>query len=85
MISTLRVGLRVRLPSGNVVTLLRREVSVWICEYMPGAQQRGEVEFSCVYLRKYGMTSNAGVERHAPETYCGSEEAGVRVSDRTTC
>jgi hypothetical protein len=31
------------------------------------------------------LTANAGVERHAPETYCGSEEAGVRVSDRTTC
>lgn len=29
--------------------------------------------------------SNAGVERHAPETDCGSDEAGVRVSARTTC
>lgn len=27
------------------------------------------------------MTSNAGVERHAPETDCGSEEARVRSND----
>lgn len=26
----------------------------------------------------------AGVERHAPETNCGSDEAGVRVSARMT-
>lgn len=31
------------------------------------------------------LVHNAGVERHAPESDCGSDEAGVRVSARTTC
>lgn len=30
-------------------------------------------------------TANAGVERHAPQTDCGSETDSNRVSARTTC
>lgn len=55
MIATLRVGLRLRLPSGNVVILLSRAGTSWTCEYLPGAKLRGEVEFSAVYLRKFGV------------------------------
>lgn len=55
MITTLHVGMRVRLPSGNVVRLVRRERSFWRCEYLPMlSKQRGEVEFTGVYLRKHG-------------------------------
>lgn len=31
------------------------------------------------------VSPNAGVERHAPQTDCGSDEARNRVSARTTC
>lgn len=46
--------MRVLLPSGNVVVLQRREHGVWVCEYHHMARQRGEVEFSGTWLRKYG-------------------------------
>ncbi len=48
--------MRVRLPSGNVLVLVRRERAYWVCEYAPGCKARGEVEFSGVYLRKWGWT-----------------------------
>ncbi len=54
MITTLRAKLHVRLPSGNLIALVRREGAAWVCEYLPGARLRGEVEFSSAYLRKFG-------------------------------
>ena len=54
MISTLRSGMRVALPSGNVIVLLRRERMHWVCEYTDHARARGEVEFSGVWLRTHG-------------------------------
>lgn len=54
MITSLIAGMRVLLPSGNVVVLQRREHGVWVCEYHHMARQRGEVEFSGTWLRKYG-------------------------------
>jgi hypothetical protein len=54
MITTLHVGMRVLLASGNVVLLLRRERAHWACEYTAHAKARGEVEFSGVYLRRWG-------------------------------
>jgi hypothetical protein len=56
VITTLCTGMRVRLPSGNVLVLVRRERAYWVCEYAPGCKARGEVEFSGVYLRKWGWT-----------------------------
>jgi hypothetical protein len=55
MITTLHAGMRVLLPSGNVIVLVRRERMHWICEYTVLSRNRGEVEFSGVYLRKYGV------------------------------
>lgn len=52
MIRALRTGLRVMLPSGNVVVLLRRERSEWVCEYARDAGARGEVIFSGSFLRR---------------------------------
>jgi hypothetical protein len=46
--------MRVQLPSGNVVVLRSREQGLWLCEYAAGARLRGEVEFSEIYLRKFG-------------------------------
>lgn len=55
MIATLHTGMRIRLPSGNTLVLVRRERALWVCEFAPGAKQRGEVEFTGVYLRKWGV------------------------------
>lgn len=54
MIDALHAGLRVLLPSGNIVVLARRERALWVCEYHHMARQRGEVEFTGIWLRKYG-------------------------------
>lgn len=55
MITTLHPGMRVMLPSGNVIVLLRRERMHWICEYTALARSRGEVEFSGAWLRRFGV------------------------------
>lgn len=53
MIVYLKVGMRVMLPSGNVVVLVRRERTTWVCEYHTLARQRGEVEFTGPWLRRW--------------------------------
>ena len=53
MIETLATGLRVVLPSGNVIVLVRRERTEWICEYTEQARARGEVIFTGLFLRTY--------------------------------
>jgi hypothetical protein len=55
VIATLHSGMRVLLPSGNVIVLLRRERMHWVCEFTALSRARGEVEFSGVYLRKFGI------------------------------
>lgn len=54
MIRVLRANLKVMLPSGNVIVLLRRERMHWVCTYTDHAHARGEVEFSGVWLRQFG-------------------------------
>lgn len=54
MITTLHIGMRVLLPSGNTLVLVRRERTFWACEYTATSRQRGEVEFTGVYLRRWG-------------------------------
>ena len=56
MICTLHVGMHVRLPSGAVVVLLRRERTQWVCEFADMPRQRGEIEFTGVWLRRFGFT-----------------------------
>jgi hypothetical protein len=53
MIEVLTPGMRLMLPSGNVITLVRWERPEWICEYTELARARGEVIFTGVFLRKY--------------------------------
>ena len=55
MIRMLIDGMRVMLPSGNVVILVRRERSDWVCEFTALSRARGEVVFSGVWLRKHGV------------------------------
>jgi len=57
VIAMLRAGMRVRLPSGNIVVLLQRDGTHWICQYAPSAKERGEVELSMAYLRKFGTAA----------------------------
>lgn len=45
--------MRVMLPSGNIVVLRRRERAHWVCDYHAMARQRGEVEFSGAWLRRW--------------------------------
>lgn len=55
MIEQLKIGLLVRLPSGNVVRLLAPlKNKEWLCEYTEQARARGEVVFSSPFLRDYG-------------------------------
>jgi len=54
VITTLHAGMRILLPSGNTLILVRRERAFWVCEYSAASRQRGEVEFTGVYLRRWG-------------------------------
>ena len=54
MIDTLHAGMRILLPSGNIVCLVRRERTEWLCTYTELARARGEVLFTGAFLRKYG-------------------------------
>lgn len=54
MIEMLTLGMRLMLPSGNIIVLVRRERTEWVCEYTELARARGEVVFSGAFLRKYG-------------------------------
>jgi hypothetical protein len=55
MIETLATGMRLMLPSGNVIVLVRRERTEWICEYTELARARGEVVFTGLFLRTYAQ------------------------------
>lgn len=55
MITVLHTGMRVLLPSGNIIVLVRRERMHWVCAFTALSRARGEVEFSGVYLRKFGV------------------------------
>lgn len=54
MIEALHAGMRVLLPSGNVVCLLRCERDDWVCEYTELSRARGEVSFTGAFLREHG-------------------------------
>jgi hypothetical protein len=55
VIDLLQVGMRVLLPSGNIVLLVRRERAEWICTYTELARARGEVVFTGAWLRRHGV------------------------------
>lgn len=54
MIEKLELGMRVMLPSGNILILVRRESrNEWACEYTELARARGEVIFTAEFLRAW--------------------------------
>lgn len=55
VIDDLLPGTKLRLPSGNVLVLVRREDTVWVCAYVDGSKARGEVEFTAAYLLKWAV------------------------------
>lgn len=57
MVTQLRVGMVLRLPSGNVIILLRRVRSEWLCEYTDQARARGQVLFTGAYLRRHAYSA----------------------------
>ena len=54
MIDALSIGMRVMLPSGNIVELVLTDGAEWVCEYTEFARARGEVNFTGTWLRRYG-------------------------------
>ena len=54
MLDRVCVGLRLMLPSGNVVRVVRTDGDDFACEYQMLSRLRGEVVFSVYFLRKFG-------------------------------
>ena len=55
MINVITVGMRILLPSGNIIRVLRREGNEWLCEYTEIARARGETSFTGKFLRDWGV------------------------------
>lgn len=55
MINAITVGMRILLPSGNIVRVVRREGAEWLCEYTELARARGQVVFAGRFLREHGV------------------------------
>lgn len=51
----LRVGMRLMLPSGNILFLVGREQGAWIGHYTELARFRGEVSLCPAWLRMHGL------------------------------
>lgn len=62
MIAQLQAGMLVVLPSGNTVVLRARAQGLWLCEYTRHSRLRGEVEFSAIYLRKFGVRASSSTK-----------------------
>jgi hypothetical protein len=48
-----RVGMRLMLPSGNILFLVRREEGAWIGQYTELSKLRGEVSLCPAWLRAH--------------------------------
>ena len=53
-IRSITVGMHIRLPSGNVLRVVRCTGREWVCEYTEHARARGEVVYTGAFLRKFG-------------------------------
>ena len=62
----LKPGMHLQLPSGNVVTVLRREGRDAVCEYSDWSRQRGEVSFAWSWLARCSVVVAVG--RPVPPT-----------------
>jgi hypothetical protein len=55
MIDRLRAGMRLMLPSGNIVKLMIDGGAEWVCEYTEIARARGAVNLSKTWLRRCAL------------------------------
>lgn len=53
-IRSIVLGMRIRLPSGNILRVVRCQGREWVCEYTTHARARGEVVYTGAFLRKFG-------------------------------
>lgn len=54
-IKVLKAGMRISMPSGNVLTLIERQGDEWLCVYdQNNDRARGEVSFTITSLRRWG-------------------------------
>ena len=53
-IRSIVLGMRIRLPSGNILRVVRCQGREWVCEYTDHARARGEVIYTGAFLRKFG-------------------------------
>lgn len=59
-VKILRVGMRLSMPSGNVLTLVERQGDEWLCVYdQNNDKARGEVSFTQAMLRRWGVDISA--------------------------
>lgn len=54
MIERIRIGMRIMLPSGNIVRVIALRGYDAVCEYTHLARARGEVVFRAAFLRERG-------------------------------
>jgi len=53
-IRSITIGMHIRLPSGNVLRVVRCTGREWVCEYTDRARARGEVVYTGAFLRRFG-------------------------------
>lgn len=53
-IRSIVLGMRIRLPSGNILRVVRCQGREWVCEYTDHARARGQVVYTGAFLRKFG-------------------------------
>ena len=53
-IRSITIGMHIRLPSGNVLRVVRCMGREWVCEYTDRARARGEVVYTGAFLRRFG-------------------------------
>lgn len=58
-VKILRAGMRISMPSGNVLTLIERQGDEWLCVYdQNNDKARGEVSFTAAMLRRWGTDTS---------------------------
>ena len=53
-IRSITIGMHIRLPSGNVLRVVRCTGREWVCEYTDRARARGDVVYTGAFLRRFG-------------------------------
>lgn len=54
-VKILRMGMRLHMPSGNVITLVEKQGEEWLCLYEQSGREQGEVSFTAEMLRRWAI------------------------------